>query len=166
MVYKMQQVLISPMTILQFFLSFVSLADAPGPVEATICANKGKKQGCCFWSDTILVMWCPARDDTDEEPYYVYQLKEPKSCNLAYCVEDSCPTGMQWYEITQECIGKDIRLCFLFGIFIYFLYIHKVDYLLYTDPELPPPEPTYPPKDDKPNEGCKFKIAIKYLKKV
>ena len=99
----------------------MTTADAPGPVEVTICAHK-EYHGCCAWSDTVKVMWCPARKDIEEDPYFVYKLKDPISCNMAYCVEDSCPKGLEWDYLKLECVGKKTAPLLLCCIELYVLY--------------------------------------------
>jgi hypothetical protein len=59
------------------------MSDSPGPKNITVCARTNATQ-CCGWSSVIQVKWC-------SPGYYVYKLKRPPRCDMAYCFSD--PTG-------------------------------------------------------------------------
>jgi len=59
-------------------------AAAPGPVNVTACASSFGS--CCdevFLMDTIQVKFCPRTGDGSD--FFVYQLKNAKLCDTAYC---------------------------------------------------------------------------------
>ena len=92
---------------------------APGPVTRQVCANFGADQGgCCAWSDTIQVKWCPPVLPDDSDPYFVYQLKAPVHCDVAYCAGDSevCPIEEKWVpdQSGGRCEGRNIALSLLY----------------------------------------------------
>lgn len=77
-------------------------ADSPGPVTVSVCAQQTFNGSCCAWRDQIRVKFCNSVALGD---YYVYQLKIPPYCDMAYCGGSGvvCPAGSAWNDIKASC---------------------------------------------------------------
>jgi len=76
-------------------LLLVVAAGAPGPVSVTVCASSYVAGDCCaVFTDTIQVKFCPGTNGASN--FYVYQLKQPTFCDMAYCAVKvaEAPHGM------------------------------------------------------------------------
>ena len=61
----------------------MAAAASPGPVTVTVCASDYAGDCCGVFTDTIQVKFCPGTADVSD--FYVYQLKNVRFCDMAYC---------------------------------------------------------------------------------
>ena len=88
-----------------FICVFCSLEGSPGPVNVSVCAQHKFNGDCCAWRDQIRVKYCSS---TALGVYYVYQLRIPPYCDMAYCGGSGivCPQNWAWNEIKNNCTSK------------------------------------------------------------
>ena len=86
---------------------YVHLAADPGPKEVTVCGNFIWDPSCCGWEETIKVKYCDGAP-----PFYVYKLKTPPGCDMAYCAgsKEPCPLGQVYVPQTDSCEGNKAHL--------------------------------------------------------